>query len=110
VRDVHAPFGYRNFDLDRETLVAGLLNLSRLLCRGDGRGDFTSSGEGGRRFGARRMGSMGGVVAGRSGNGVVGIKSCDDGSADRKDACFCTGEEGEEVLLSIGTSSGSYVP
>jgi hypothetical protein len=56
------------------------------------------------------MGSMGGVVAGRSGNGVVGIKSCDDGSADRKDACFCTGEEGEEVLLSIGTSSGSYVP
>jgi len=49
---------------------------------------------------------MGVVVIGRSGNGV-GIKSCDEGG---KGACFCEGEEGEEVFLSIGTSSGSYAP
>jgi hypothetical protein len=36
MRDVHAPIGYRKVDLDRETLVAGLLNLSGLLSRGDG--------------------------------------------------------------------------
>jgi hypothetical protein len=52
---------------------------------------------------------MGDVVLGRSGDGA-GIKSCDDGGTDGKGTCFCEGEEGEEVLLSIGTSSGSYVP
>jgi hypothetical protein len=120
VCDVHAPIGDRKLGRNRETLVAGLLNLSGLL-----RGGFTSSTEGWRRFGARRIDSMGGVVDGNAestggGGNSDGVKSksCDDGGGsggawgedDRKGIGFCKGEEGETDLLSVGTSSGSYVP
>ena len=107
MRDVDAPIGDRKSSFDREVLVAGLLNLSGLLW-----GGFTLSGEGGRRFGARRIGCMGAIVV-STGRGGNCMQSCDeggDGSADGKGAGFCKGEEGEAVLLSTGTSSGSYVP
>jgi hypothetical protein len=118
--DVYTPIGVRRFGRDRETLVAGLLNLSWLLER-----DFASSREDRRRFGARRMDSMGGVVAvggaestggGGSSEGVKS-KSCDGGRSgssggedDEKGNGFWKGEVGEMDLLSNGGSSGSYVP
>jgi hypothetical protein len=52
------------------------------------------------------------VGTGRGGNSD-GMRSCAEGSddsADEKGAGSCKGEEGETVLLSTGSSSGSYVP
>jgi len=88
-----------------------------------------SSREGGRRFGARRIESLGGggsgVVAsggsagstGKGSNGDGVVKSCDDSSGgscggddDGKGIAFSKGEDGETDLLSACASSGSYVP